>query len=88
MDRNVRYSRRGGFPASAGMNAYPHSHSSGKQNSNPNENCLCDGQPISLAMAYVKPQPFGEVYSACDGWKKGTIFPALDMPYCMGGRRR
>lgn len=54
----------------------------------PNENCLCDGQPISLAMAYVKPQPFGEVFGACEGWHNGTLFPALVMPYCMGGKRR
>ncbi len=54
----------------------------------PSENCLCDNQPISLAMSYVKVQPFGTVYEPCDGWKNGTIFPDLYMPYCMGGKRR
>jgi len=54
----------------------------------PSDNCLCDKQPISLAMSYVKVQPFGTVYEPCDGWKNGTFFPDLYMPYCMGGKRR
>lgn len=84
MDRNTRYSRRGGYPVSA-------SHRHGDMMAKPtiqDANCLCDGQPISLAMAYVKPQVFGEVYAACDGWKSGTLFPDLNMPYCIGGKRR
>ena len=52
------------------------------------ENCLCDAQPISLAMAYVKDQPFGPVSEAAEAWKNGTLFPALRMPYGTGGKRR
>ena len=54
----------------------------------PTDNCLCDGQPISLAMAYVKVQPFGGLYEPCEGLKNGTLFADLNMPYCAGGRRR
>lgn len=52
------------------------------------DNCLCDSQSISYAMAYVKSQSFGEIYPLCDGWKRGTIFPALDLPYSAGGCKR
>lgn len=52
-----------------------------------NENCLCEEQPISLAMAYVKRQKFGKVYGAEDALSHGTLFPDLYMPY-EGGRRR
>ena len=84
MDRNTRYSRRGGCPASA---YYHHTDVTAKPKPQ-DENCLCDGQPIALAMAYVKPQVFSEVYSACDGLKNGTLFPDLYKPYCIGGRRK
>ena len=82
MDRTMRYSRRGAAPASAPQQSIP------RPMPHENPNCLCDGQPIALAMAYVKPQPFGEVYSACEGWKNGTLFPDLNKPYGMGGKRR
>lgn len=52
------------------------------------ENCLCDKQPISLAMAYVKDQPYCSLYSAKDALKQGTLFAELYLPYCMGGGRR
>lgn len=52
------------------------------------ENCLCTNQPISLAMAYVKDQPFCALYSPQDALKHGTLFTELYMPYCMGGGRR
>ncbi len=58
------------------------------QNTAPSENCLCDTQPISLAMSYVKVQPFGNLYEPCEGWTNGTLFADLNMPYCMGGKRR
>lgn len=82
MDRTMRYSRRCASPASVSRQNAP------KPQPQQHPNCLCDGQPIALAMAYVKPQPFGEVYSACDGWKNGTLFPDLNKPYCIGGKRR
>lgn len=52
------------------------------------ENCLCTEQPIALATAYVKDQPFGPIYSAVEARCRGTLFPDLDMPYGAGGRRR
>lgn len=51
------------------------------------DNCLCVSQPVSLAMSYVKKQIMGDTYPLFDGWRKGTIFPELDLPYCAGGRR-
>ena len=38
------------------------------------------------AMAYVKPQKFGEVYSEEEALLNGTLFPALCLPYTGGGR--
>ena len=40
-----------------------------------------------LAMAYVKSQPFVNLYSPCDAWKNGTLFGDLNLPYT-GGRSR
>ncbi len=50
-------------------------------------NCICDSQPISLAMAYVKDQEFNEIYNASQALCNGTLFPELNKPYCLGGRR-
>ncbi len=41
---------------------------------------------MALAMAYVKSQPFENVYSAEDGFSRGTIFADLDKPYEGGCR--
>ncbi|MEG1448681.1 MAG: spore coat associated protein CotJA [Oscillospiraceae bacterium] len=38
-------------------------------------------QPVSLAMAYVKWQTFGDVYDPQLAFTRGTIFPALDLPF-------
>ena len=38
-----------------------------------------------LAMAYVKSQPFVNLYNPCDAWKNGTLFADLNLPYT-GGR--
>ncbi len=51
------------------------------------EYCLCDSQPVSLAMAYVPKQEFKNLVGVCEGLDKGTIFEDLYMPYCMGGCR-
>ncbi len=40
-----------------------------------------------LAMAYVKSQPFVNLYNSCDAWKNGTLFADLNLPYT-GGRTR
>lgn len=41
-----------------------------------------------LAMAYVPSQPFESLYSAEEALRRGTLFAALDLPYCTGGVRR
>lgn len=40
----------------------------------------CKG-PV-LAMAYVESQDFDEIYSPSVALKRGTLFAALDKPYC------
>ena len=86
MDRYNRYPRRqplgmnGAHPASHG------SHASAHREDDPH--CLCDSQPLSLAMAYVKIQPFGDPLSAEQGWKNGSLFPSLLLPYCAGGGKK
>ncbi|MBR6477664.1 MAG: spore coat associated protein CotJA [Lachnospiraceae bacterium] len=43
-------------------------------------------RPISLAMAYVKWQQFDKIYEDLEkGYKAGTIFPELNLPFT--GRR-
>ena len=42
-------------------------------------------EDTALAIAYVKWQEFGDVYEAEEGFRHGTIFPALDKPFY--GRR-
>ena len=44
------------------------------------ENCLDLTQPISLVMAYVKKQSFGETYDGELALTRGTAFPDLDFP--------
>ncbi len=54
----------------------------------PNENtkygCGGEKERMVLAMAYVLSQPFEKLYSPADGWRAGTIYKDLDLPY--GGR--
>ena len=39
-------------------------------------------RPISLAMAYVKWQQFDKIYEDLEkGYKAGTIFPELNLPF-------
>ena len=37
--------------------------------------------PLPLAFAYVPSQTFENLYSPEDGWRRGTLFAALDKPY-------
>lgn len=37
--------------------------------------------PLPLAMAYVPPQKWTIVYDNAEGLRRGTIFPALDLPF-------
>ena len=41
---------------------------------------------MALAMAYVKSQPFENIYTAEDGLHRGTVFADLDKPYEGGCR--
>ena len=43
-------------------------------------------QPMALAMAYVPWQRWQETYPLDEGLRRGTIFPALDLPF--EGKRR
>lgn len=52
------------------------------------EYCICTNQSVSLAMAYVKDQPFEYLYELCDALYKGTLFKELYKPYGMGGCRK
>ncbi|MBR4881542.1 MAG: spore coat associated protein CotJA [Clostridia bacterium] len=49
------------------------------------EYCVCTSQPVSLAMAYVPIQEWGNLYRCCEALDKGTLFADLYKPYCMGG---
>lgn len=42
------------------------------------------GDGMTLAMAYVPSQPFGDLYSAEEGLSRGTLFAALDKPFVGG----
>ena len=37
--------------------------------------------PLPLAMAYIPPQKWTTVYDAAEALKRGTVFPALDLPF-------
>ena len=50
--------------------------------------CVCTSQPISLAMAYVPIQEWGNICRCSEALEKGTLFGDLYKPYCMGGCRR
>lgn len=41
--------------------------------------------PLPLAMAYVPVQTWGETYTPEKALCRGTIFPALDLPFMRGG---
>ena len=40
-----------------------------------------------IAMAYVPMQKFTHLYSAAEGYKAGTLFKELDLPF-KGGKRQ
>lgn len=40
-----------------------------------------------IAMAYVPMQKFRDLYSATEGFKAGTLFKELDLPF-KGGKRQ
>lgn len=49
---------------------------------NPAEQDACGMKDHALAMAYVKIQTLGELYDPCTALIAGTLFPALDKPFC------
>ncbi len=53
-----------------------------------NQSCKMDTSallPLSLAMAYVPMQTWGETYTPEKALCRGTIFPVLDLPFMRGG---
>lgn len=40
-----------------------------------------------IAMAYVPIQKFSDLYSAAEGYKVGTLFKELDLPFKGGNHR-
>ncbi len=47
--------------------------------------CGCREQVNLPVMAYVPMQDFGELYSECQALKVGTLFVALNKPFCGKG---
>ena len=45
-----------------------------------NDDKVC-GHDMVLAMAYVRSQPFENLYTPDEAWKRGTFFMDLDLPY-------
>ncbi|MBE6858354.1 MAG: spore coat associated protein CotJA [Ruminococcus sp.] len=43
---------------------------------------------VSLAMAYVPFQQWGDVYSMDEALNRGTLFPDLEFPFERGGTRK
>lgn len=43
-----------------------------------NSKCIC---PAEYARAYIKPQPYENLFSVEEAFTKGTIFKSLYMPY-------
>ncbi len=54
---------------------------------NAGSNGMTSGLPknVSLAMAYVPFQQWGDVYSDDEAFNRGTLFPDLDFPFERGG---
>lgn len=56
-----------------------------ENNSNMNPSFGCEGTEGVLAMARVPIQPWCPVYDSATAMARGTLFPALDLPFL--GRR-
>ena len=47
------------------------------------ENCNCEkGDSV---MVFIQVQEIGDIYTAQDAFKNGTLFPELNKPFLMGG---
>ena len=51
------------------------------ENSGNNMPIGCSGTEGVLAMARVPVQPWAQVYDGSTALSRGTLFPALDLPY-------
>lgn len=51
------------------------------ENNNTNSSCSCGSSDGVLAMAKVPIQPWCNVYDGATALSRGTLFPALDLPY-------
>lgn len=64
-------------------------YNSGNVQRDDNDNVIYSKHPhMTLTMAYVPKQYFGEMYDLCKALKAGTLFSELDKPFlgCKGGR--
>lgn len=68
-------------------NTKPETNMRPDMNTRPNhmKNDCAKGCP--LAMAYVPWQGFDETYSLEEGFRAGTVFPCLDLPFKGGAKR-
>ncbi len=47
-----------------------------------NQQSACGGCRRQLAIASVPMQRFEQLYPVAEGWRRGTLFAALDLPLC------
>ena len=52
-----------------------------ENNGTMNPSIGCEGTEGTLAMARVPIQPWSNVYDGTTAFSRGTLFPALDLPY-------
>ena len=52
-----------------------------ENNGNTNPICVCGSEEGILAMARVPMQPWCQIYDGTTALSRGTLFPALDLPY-------
>ena len=52
-----------------------------ENNGNMNPPCVCGNEEGILAMARVPMQPWCQTYDSPTALSRGTLFPALDLPY-------
>ena len=52
-----------------------------ENNGNMNPTCVCGSEEGILAMARVPMQPWCQTYDSATALSRGTLFPALDLPY-------
>ena len=52
-----------------------------ENNGNMDFSCVCGTEEAILAMAKVPMQPWCQAYDSSTAFSRGTLFPALDLPY-------